>query len=551
MKKRLLALLLCFSLFVSAFSVNALGIFETFPLSESTILNTVEPINYDDEFPLGGEILVQESTIHFIETDCYECDYAVEKDTLEASVKLWDKDNLNDFTFTLTDESTGLSHTFNSTSQQLTITNFAIDKYYSFYLTINNCNYMGKIGLCFETCNVLYLDFCYMQESTDIVYGENTRNASFQRETENNNTYSTADTVTLGNTIIGSLDSSIDKDYFYFDLSDYNSYSNFTNGYFAINLNVNNSASSCTLELFAKQGSSYNRLAIGSSASVNDKYIFYNNSSKYTQFYICVTSTISSSTNTSAYYLNINYNANYPFYSQKVGAIGDIELWNTQFLDQLTFNNGLPFITTNNTTDSDMMSSGCAIASYAMALKRLGATMPGKDFRTGFMGQLYADPFVVMLANVDENGTSLTNFTSNTMPYNDPVYLYDRSTLVGYFNVSGNNIYSHVSDVESLTLSQKMEELDNLLNYNGNNGVILTFTNDYGNPHFMYCTGYNSTKNDSEERYFVLDPAGTNFAHASILPFVQCISSTRTGAYHFDFDDLVAIHYVNTNSTGF
>ena len=47
--------------------------------TEERKLINVSPINEDDDFPLYADIEFSESSIHFIDVDCYECEYGVEK----------------------------------------------------------------------------------------------------------------------------------------------------------------------------------------------------------------------------------------------------------------------------------------------------------------------------------------------------------------------------------------------------------------------------------------------------------------------------------------
>ena len=52
--------------------------------TEERKLINVSPINEDDDFPLYADIEFSESSIHFIDVDCYECEYGVDKSRLKA-----------------------------------------------------------------------------------------------------------------------------------------------------------------------------------------------------------------------------------------------------------------------------------------------------------------------------------------------------------------------------------------------------------------------------------------------------------------------------------
>ncbi len=527
--------------------------------TEERKLINVSPINEDDDFPLYADIEFSESSIHFIDVDCYECEYGVDKSRLESSIILRAKENDTEFEISLCSNETGYEESFVSADSELSISGLEYDTYYEFSLDYSGKNYIGSIGMIFEACNMVYLDLFYLRnEFNDEI--QTYANIGFQHEGTdetkiNNDTFEDADDIVLGQTVNAKVDKNYDIDYYYIGnlmSSDYNGTA-FTNGNLQIVFNSNNNPSvSLKIELYAKRGDNYKKIGSGIPTINGCQFIAYQNSNGDKQFYICVKSLKSTGTAKIPYYFNVNYNASRPFYSQKVGKIHGINLWNTQYLDKLTFPNysNKKFITTDDTNDYDVMKSGCALASYAMVLRNVNATMGGKDFRTGFTGSLYADPFTAMLSNIGSNGSELKNLSANTLSNSEPDYLW-REKLVSNFKINGKTLYSHRIQVGNMTESKKMECLDAVLNLNGQYKAIISFKNKNSCTHFMVVTGYNRNEIDAKNRYIVLDPLGTTFSQAKGLKFGLCPIYKMENAWHMEFDDMVTIDYINQNSADF
>lgn len=517
-------------------------------------LNCVSVINDDIEFPLNAEMVFDENTIHFSESDCYECEYEVDKSLLQSEIILTAKNENSDFSLSLTDENAVILNR-QSENGKISIDEFQFDKYYQFRLTIDGNTYAGEFGAIFETCNVIYIDIDYVLINE---YSNLTRaNQSFAHEVENNNTYMVSDIVSSGRTIVGTPSSVNDVDFYriYLNYPDlYNSH--YANGTLDITLSSRaSSINAYVIKLYILENGQLLMKDISLNATGKCRYTRYLNTYGYRDFYISVTPVSAAVDPNTEYYLNVNYTGAYTFYSQKQSKIGNLETWNTQFLDELTCiydNYTEPFITVNNTGDTDCMSEGCAIASYAMALRNVNATITGKDFRTGFTGNLYADPFTTMLANINNNGTSLENFEENTLILSeDPCYTY-RATLISNFKINGNTLYSHCYDLELSNSVDLETALDYILEHNGNYGAIVTFTNPYyGTTHYITFTGKDDSQTNLIDKYTVFDPSGTTFAHAKGLKFRNCITYTTIGASHMELDYAVAIHYFNRNSQPF
>lgn len=522
-------------------------------------LVNVSPINEDEEFPLYADIEILESSVKFIDVDCYECDYGVDKNKLESQIVLRAKDDDVEFSISLCNEETGYQESFVSDDLIISIPDLEYDKYYEFSLDYCGVNFIGSIGMIFETCSTVYLDlnYIYNESASEI---QTYSNIGFQYEGTdendvNNDTFDDADAIVFGQTVNADVSKNYDIDYFYISnlmSTDYSG-TGFANGNLQIVLNTNNNPSiSLKVELFAKRGDDYIKISTGITNPNGGQFIVHQNDSGDKQFYVCVKSLKSTSTSKIKYYLNVNYNSSKTFYSQKVGKIHGMNLWNTQYLDKLTFPNysNKKFITTDNMDDYDVMRYGCALASYAMVLRNVNATMDGKDFRTGYIGDLYADPFTVMLSNIANDGRKLQNFSSNTLSSSEPDYIY-RERLVGNFKINGKTIYSHRIQVGGKTESEKMKCLDAVLNLNGKFKAIISFKNSNNCTHFMVVSGYNRNENDPKNRYIVFDPLGTTFSQAKGLRFGLSSAYTQTGIWHMEFSDMVTIDYINQNSAEF
>lgn len=547
--KKILATIVCLASVITL----ATPVFAVTEIPDNSDLTVkyVSVINDDEAFPLNAELVFDEGSIHFSETDCYECEYEVDKSQLRAEVILSSKDESSDFSFSLTDENATV---FDMTSQdsELSIASLQFDKYYQFRLTMSGNIYAGEMGIIFETCNVVYIDFSYLLINS---YSSLQRsNQSFMYEIENNNNYSQADTIYPGRTMVGTPSNINDTDYFYIDTGLNNPTmfnSHYANGTLDITLSSpSSSINTYIIKLYTVENDELIFETTSLSATGKCRYIRYVNTYGYREFYISVTPVSAAVYPDTEYYLNVNYTGTYTFYSQKKGKIGSLETWNTQFLDELTSADGKPFITVNDMNDTDHMSVGCAIASYAMALRNVNATIPGKDFRTGFTGNLYADPFTVMMANSGIDGTSMTNYSENPLPNNSPCYIY-RTNLISRFTVNSNTLYSHCYYLGLYNSVDLETALDYILEHNGSYGAIITFTNSYGNTHYMVVTGKDDSQTDLKNKYTVFDPSGTTFAHAKGLKYSSCVSYTRTGAHHMELSDVVAIHYFNRNSQPF
>lgn len=226
------------------------------------------------------------------------------------------------------------------------------------------------------------------------------------------------------------------------------------------------------------------------------------------------------------YYLTASQVNGKTWYGQfdSTNSNNTVDYWNPNKLDTLDITwNGLSkkFFKNGNTTSTYWMKEGCGIAAAAMILRDKGKTMNGYDFRTNYSGYMIADPFTVMLANCNLNGTSMNvNSTSLTVT-GEPIY-FNRINVSSKFGMMSESI-----------LNPSKQQIKDWLDSYGSVMVYLT-----GSPnHFMVITGYNSSGSNFANSFYVYDPAARSYsAGAGVL-----LSNTQTGYQNKTYTDIYSI----------
>jgi len=290
-------------------------------------------------------------------------------------------------------------------------------------------------------------------------------NTILLNETENNNTIQTADNFSCNNVVSGKISSSSDVDYF--------SYFATATGY--VNIQLGFSGSDYKLTLLNSSG---NTLATSSNVGVTsgESIRYYVNAD--TLYYIKVSS--QSTTYSSSYklYASYPYTTKNTWYPQINAVSGSYERWNTYKLDTLITSGSKKFMI--NGSKDDLMYQGCALACIAMVLNNQGAktTYDITDYRTGYYGKAYADPFTVAMVNANlksvtsSNSTSLRAYinswsniatafgktvnTSHTATWNNAVSLvssYPQGVIVKFlkYDSKGNEVTHYVVLTKSST----------------------------------------------------------------------------------------------------
>lgn len=246
------------------------------------------------------------------------------------------------------------------------------------------------------------------------------------------------------------------------------------------------------------------------------------------------------------YCLLANHSVGNAWFGQFVSYIGGMgDYWNSNKLDTLKItgqSRTYPFFV-NNSNTYHWMKEGCAIASTAMILRNMGATMRGYDFRTDFKGSMPADPFTVMLANCELDGTTMNpNTTSMNTGSEEPIYMYI-NRICERFNVSGRNISWGSVNLNETSLKKAV--IDNgyvLVGFN-----YVTYNSEgkpIDNPHFMVITGF--TDGDTfADRVLVCDPAAKSLAKGVGSNGLGVpLSETTSGYARMGIDNITSARYL-------
>ena len=206
--------------------------------------------------------------------------------------------------------------------------------------------------------------------------------------------------------------------------------------------------------------------------------------------------------------------------------------WNTNGLSGLYLRSisgwrKLFFLNGYNGT-ADWMDEGCKICCIAMVLRNLDARLAeGYDIRTGESGNLVADPFTVVLANVRSDGTDLA-YTLGGSPV-EAAY----GNISSRFFVNGKVISTSVSGYASKAY------IKSLLDEHPE-GVIVGFKNyARGTSHYLVfteCVNPDASPYDYEFR--VCDPASSDPATGNNVLFSESYSYRTIGYRYYNIADV-------------
>lgn len=157
------------------------------------------------------------------------------------------------------------------------------------------------------------------------------------------------------------------------------------------------------------------------------------------------------------------------------------------------------FIDNENKGVYHWMKKGCGVASSAMILRNIGKTMLGYDYRTDFYGYMLADPFTVMLANCQLDGTDMT---TNTRFLNTGIQYPNSLTIQNVCD--GFKVSHQFVGTSEASLKRAVDDYGYVLIY------FSKTINGKEYPHFMVITGF-TTGNSLEDRMLVLDPAADSY----------------------------------------
>jgi hypothetical protein len=212
----------------------------------------------------------------------------------------------------------------------------------------------------------------------------------------------------------------------------------------------------------------------------------------------------------------------YTWYSQHNMYSGG---WDAAQLNSLYFSAGgsyKRYIIDGYNGKQDWMDEGCAIASCAMVLHNLGATMTdGYDFRTDTQGNLEADPYTVSLANSRSTGST----TGSGCLYNNPIYIAN-SSIASAFKVDGKSISADVSYSPSKkAIKEALDEHPE--------GVIVKFKKGYNTHYIVFTECINpDAEKSSDYEFIVCDSAAYDAEDGDHVAFSEC-SSYKNSYYRY------------------
>ena len=351
-----------------------------------------------------------------------------------------------------------------------------------------------------------------------------------ESEYESNNTQSTADSLSNGIAMIGSISSSSDIDYFC-----YTTPSTVPSG--VVNLDISLSVPSnqrIKMEVSCAQNS-YN--ISKTSAKGTGIHLRIENASLGSKYYIKI-SNFSGLTGGN-YYLTVNQDIKDAWYGQFYSTLGSVDYWNPNGLDTVKFKYGTNerpvFVQGNGANTQDWMEGACGIVSSAMVLRNKGKTYHGYDFRTKYNGDMMADPYTVMLANFGLDGSSVKGSSSGAITSScghSPDYIVSSTiaTAFGtttqtkrYFDASGNRI-------------SKCSYAD-IKNYIDSYGYAIVYLSGSSSNHFMVFSGYKSSGTTMANTFYVYDSAASSYSTgANVL-----LSKTASGYQSKTYEDVLSI----------
>lgn len=341
---------------------------------------------------------------------------------------------------------------------------------------------------------------CTVFSSVCIPTSVSATNTLTSSETESNNTIATASSISANRIKEGYISSTSDIDYYKFSPT--------VTGYYDITLSVPNNCN-YNFAIYDYQGYLLTTVA-NYGAGIGELYnrYFISGNTYYIKVY---SSSGYSSSAKYKLYLSSGVGLRKTWYSQIKSNIDGHE-WNNKSLGSLYCGNKV-FIDDDPNTRTDLMISGCAITSIAMVLHNMNAKTTQKitDYRTGYYGYMYADPFTVYMAH--NNVTSISN------PYT-PSYSID----LRYYD--DDNGVTHVSNIESYfgkTITVHSGNINDAKNELAAHpqGVIIRFPG-----HYVVMSPSNNS-----DGYVIYDPGTSNESTGNGVAFdnAYCHTSPSFG----------------------
>lgn len=487
--------------------------------------------NEDPEFPFSFDIDVDPSTISYIDLDepPYGFEQLLDEEALDFDVRFALKDeykNFDSFEFQVLDADYTeeiAAGTFQN-DEVFTIPGLSIGTTYKLSMVLNSetltAYYGGQFTIQAELDSTLAVDLFYQLANID---GDSSLYVSIYSETESNNSESVADEARNGAMIEGHLYDYSDVDYFYFYTPSSNSGNVAT---VDISLSVPKGLM-IDMEVYSLDRT-YTKSTVNSLNS--SLYVRITNAAPNTKFYIKLKRSVGSSND--KYCLMVQKRMGYAWFGQYSSYEYPTSYWNDNKLSSLNitaYSETNPFFINNgNGSTYHWMMKGCGIAASATILRNMGATLKGYDFRTDYYGNMPADPFTVMLANCELDGTSMNvNTTSLNTGFQYPNSLTIANVCEG-FKVSQNSITFEEVDKDESSLKEAAKI-----------GPILIRFGKGEYRHFMVITGF-TEGNNFADRVLVCDPAGNTYA-TGVGTDGRGIPLSKTTSGYADFENCTII----------
>lgn len=208
------------------------------------------------------------------------------------------------------------------------------------------------------------------------------------------------------------------------------------------------------------------------------------------------------SSSTVSYELSPSYEFALAWYGQHTSKDDNGVYWNSNKLDtlKLTCGGATKIVFKQGAQRGDhWMDTSCGIVSAAMILRNLGKTMNGYDFRTNYSGEMMADPFTVILANCETNGTGMnqnsTSLSAKSTHTPDDFYRY----IVGDAFGAKQERRGNPSEADLRGMVDKYK-------------YVMVYFSNGSSGHWMVITGYNTSGLSFNQRFVVCDPAANSYA---------------------------------------
>ncbi len=545
--KKGISLLLAF-LFAILLPVNVVSAVESEPTVQLSEYTTWTATDYDEDFPLNFLPVVDDTTVESL----FETEMLLDTTKLVVDLQITGKTSFANWdTYTLTIHKDGeVLLRENCTMESVILfENVEYNASYEFciYATVGNMkiDYIGRFsyGVDYGTQVFISMNYEKIEENTL------QRVATCAYESEPNGSFSTADSVAMGQRMEGMVEANSDSHYFYFscngiqhrnvDLIVYCSDENVTNlkvALYSSTAGAGNKDYRSTITIPAGEASFSHLNWVPASGG----------------YYIVVTATLQDPSAVADYSIILSATEQHCWYSQRTGYdnVNNIHRWNTERLDKVKFSgstaSGRVFVQNgDNFSTDDWMETGCFLTCWAMILRNMNEQYNCFDIRSFTSGTFLADPFTVTLANnklsgstyTNSNGFWIYNLNVDNIPAGDYI---PRSPVATQNSVIANKFgvtTSYVENLQNLSSSNLEAKIRELLNrygaeHNGatSPGILASLANG---KHAVVITGIKDGTAPLKDRLIICEPYTSNYSAGANVPY----SITHSGAYYLRAND--------------